>query len=158
MTPPNGRQRRLGALRLVREGSFSAPDGYPSGSVRCDKPEAVFRFMQPYVEREEVEVFWILALDIQRKILRTRPLAVTRGTLSGTLVHPREVFRLAIQANAAGVIAVHNHPSGDPTPSPEDRAITGQLVAAGGIIGIPLVDHVVIGGGRYVSFSESGML
>lgn len=158
MTPPDGRQRRLGALRLVRDTSLPAPEGYPTGRVKCGQPETVFQFMEPYVDREEVEVFWILALTVQRKIIMNRPLTVSRGTLTGTLVHPREVFRLAIQANAAGVIAVHNHPSGDPTPSPEDRAITGQLVAAGGILGIPLVDHVVIGGGRYVSFSETGLL
>jgi DNA repair protein RadC len=159
MTNPRGSRRRtLGTLRLVREGSFLAPDGYPNGDIRCDSPRSVFQFMQPYAEREEVEVFWILALDAQMKIIRNLPLTVTRGILNSAPVHPREVFRLAIHANAASIIAVHNHPSGDPTPSPEDRAITDQLAAAGRTIGIPLYDHIIVGAGRYVSFAESGFL
>lgn len=159
MTAPHeGKRRVLGALRLVREGSFRAPDSYPCLGVRCDNPRAVFEFMRPYAEREEVEVFWILALDAQRQIIRERPLAVSRGTLNGALVHPREVFRLAIHTNAASIIGVHNHPSGDPTPSLDDKLITSQLVAAGKTLDIPFLDHVIIGAGRYVAFSESGLL
>lgn len=154
-----GRRRTLGALRLVREGSFAAPDDYhQADDVRCDNPRSVFRFMKPYADREEVEVFWILALNAQMQIIRHRPLAVTRGILNSALVHPREVFRLALYANAWAIIAVHNHPSGDPTPSPDDRAITTQLATAGRMLDIPLYDHIVIGAGRYVSFAESGLL
>ena len=83
---------------------------------------------------------------------------VSTGTQSATLVHPREVFRLAIAEGAAGIILVHNHPSGDPTPSADDRAITRQLVDAGKLLDIPVYDHVVIGNGRYVSFAEAGLL
>jgi DNA repair protein RadC len=74
------------------------------------------------------------------------------------MVHPREVFRLAIHAKACAVIAFHNHPSGDPTPSEDDRKITAQLVAAGRVLDLPLADHVIIGRGRYMSFVESGLL
>jgi DNA repair protein RadC len=73
-------------------------------------------------------------------------------------VHPREVFREAIADGAASILLVHNHPSGDPTPSIEDKVVTAQLVAAGTLLGIPVRDHVVIGLGRYVSFAEAGWL
>ncbi len=153
-----GRRHVLGALRLVREGSFAAPDDYPQPGFFCDGPQAVFSFMAPYAAREEVEVFWILALNAQHQVIRNRPLSISRGILDSAMVHPREVFRTAIQANAASIIAVHNHPSGDPTPSTEDKMITISLKAAGTLLGIPLRDHVVIGGGRYVSFSAAGDL
>jgi DNA repair protein RadC len=83
---------------------------------------------------------------------------VTRGLLNSSLVHPREVFRPAIAEAAAGIIVVHNHPSGDPTPSAEDRAATKQLVAAGQLLDMPVYDHVIIAGDRFVSFAASGLL
>jgi DNA repair protein RadC len=83
---------------------------------------------------------------------------VTRGILNSSLVHPREVFRLAIAFGAAGIIVAHNHPSGDPTPSADDRAITRQLVDAGRLLDIPVYDHLVLGAERYVSFAEAGLL
>jgi DNA repair protein RadC len=102
------------------------------------------------------EEFHVLLLSTQNEVLRT--LQVTRGTLDASLVHPREVFRSAIAEAAASVILVHNHPSGDPTPSAEDRAVTRQLKNAGEIIGIAVLDHVIVGERRYVSFAESGMM
>jgi DNA repair protein RadC len=151
-------RQELGALRLVREDTFLAPENYPSAPVSCRSPKCVFDFMEPYARREETEVMWILALDAQSQVIEDRPLAVTRGLVNSSLVHPREVFRLAIHANASAVILVHNHPSGDPTPSADDRAVTAQLVAAGRLLDVPVVDHVVMGRGRYLSFAESGML
>jgi DNA repair protein RadC len=74
------------------------------------------------------------------------------------VVHPREVFRAAIAESAAALVLVHNHPSGDPTPSREDREVTEQLAAAGRLIGISVLDHVVVGDGRYVSFVEMGLI
>lgn len=157
-TPENKRRRMLSTLRLVREGSFLAPDGYKTTEVRCSSPRTLFQFMRPYAEREEVEAFWIVVLNAQMHIRRMSPIVISRGTLNSSLVHPREVFRSAIYANAAGIIAVHNHPSGDPTPSVDDRMVTDQLVAAGKLLDIPLYDHIVIGEGRFVSFAESGLL
>jgi DNA repair protein RadC len=78
--------------------------------------------------------------------------------LDASVVHPREVFRPAISESAAAIILVHNHPSGDPAPSREDRDVTEQLSAAGRLIGIAVLDHVVVGDGRYVSFVEMGLL
>lgn len=102
------------------------------------------------------EEFHVLLLNTQNAVLRH--LVVTRGTLDASLVHPREVFRAAIAEAAASVIVIHNHPSGDPTPSAEDRAVTRQLVDAGRLVGIDVLDHVVIGEGRYVSFAEAGLM
>jgi DNA repair protein RadC len=76
---------------------------------------------------------------------------VTRGILDAALIHPREVFRPAILENAAAVLLVHNHPSGDPTPSPEDRAVSRQMAEAGRSVGIRVLDHVVVGEGRWAS-------
>jgi DNA repair protein RadC len=78
--------------------------------------------------------------------------------LNSSLVHPREVFREAIAENAAAIILIHNHPSGDPTPSPDDRITTEQLVQAGRVLDIPVHDHIIIGRGRYLSFAEAGLL
>ncbi|MBI4613122.1 MAG: DNA repair protein RadC [Planctomycetes bacterium] len=102
------------------------------------------------------ESFHVLLLDSRGVIRAERE--VTRGTLDGSLVHPREIFAPAVREAAASVVLVHNHPSGDPTPSEEDILITMRLVDAGRIVGIPVLDHVVIGEGSYVSFAEKGML
>jgi DNA repair protein RadC len=83
---------------------------------------------------------------------------VSEGILTASLVHPREVFSPAIRAGAAGMVLIHNHPSGDPEPSPEDHEVTRRLVAVGDLVGIRVLDHVVIGDGRYVSFLERGWL
>jgi len=114
--------------------------------------------MQPHAEREEIEVFWILALDAQSRVTFDSPIVITRGILNSSLVHPREVFRAAIVSGAAGIIVVHNHPSGDPKPSADDRAVTQQLVAAGRLLDLPVYDHVIIGRSTYASFAELGLL
>jgi DNA repair protein RadC len=102
------------------------------------------------------EEFHVLLLNTQNEVLRD--LQITRGTLDASLVHPREVFRPAITEAAASIILVHNHPSGDPAPSAEDRSITTQLRDAGRIIGIDVLDHVIIGESRFVSLAEAGLL
>lgn len=103
-----------------------------------------------------VEEFHVAILDAQHRL--ERDVTVTRGILNSSLVHPREVFREAIAERAAAIILVHNHPSGDPTPSGDDRNVTDQLVAAGRLLDIPVHDHVIIGRGRYTSFAEAGLL
>ena len=81
-----------------------------------------------------------------------------QGNVSASLVRVGELFRDAVRLDASGVILVHNHPSGDPTPSPDDRVVTDQLVQAGKLLDIPVQDHVIIGRGRYISFAEAGIL
>ena len=124
--------------------------------LRIRSPVDVYRYFAPRLADLPAEEFHVLALDSQSGVLRD--LLVTRGLVNASLVHPREVFRGAIAEAAAGVIVVHNHPSGDPTPSADDRAATRQLVEAGRILDLPVYDHVVVGSGRYVSFAEAGLL
>ncbi len=119
-------------------------------------PRDVWAAYAPRLEDLPVEEFHVAVLDAQHRLERN--ITITRGILNSSLVHPREVFREAIAERAAAIILVHNHPSGDPTPSADDRAITAQLVAAGRLLDIPVADHVVIGRGRYLSFAEGGLL
>jgi DNA repair protein RadC len=98
----------------------------------------------------------VLLLDARHRLLRAS--LVTRGTADTSLVHAREVFREAVKEGASAVILVHNHPSGDPRPSPEDRTVTRQLSQAGSVVGIPVLDHVIVGDGRYVSMAEEGAM
>jgi len=123
---------------------------------RIREPDDVLRLFGTRLRDLQVEEFHLLALDSQSQVLRD--VLITRGLLNSSLVHPREVFRAAIAEAAAGIIVVHNHPSGDPTPSAEDRAATKQLVAAGRLLDVPLYDHVVIAGDRFVSFAAAGLL
>lgn len=140
--------RILAALELGRRAA--AEDVEPGAPVRG--PEDVFRRMGPRLRDLPQEEFHALLLNTRHRIVRE--VLVTRGILDASLIHPREVFRPAVAEGAAGVILVHNHPSGDPTPSPEDRAVTRQLGTAGRALGIPVLDHVVVGRGRYVSLSS----
>lgn len=134
--------------RLQEEGRGERP--------RINTAADVFRWFAPRMADLEAEEFHVLALDSQSAVLRD--LLITRGILNSSLVHPREVFRGAIAEAAAGIIVVHNHPSGDPTPSADDRSITKQLVESGRLLDLPVYDHVIVGHGRYVSFNESGIL
>lgn len=119
-------------------------------------PREVAAIFGARLQHAPVEEFHVAILDAQHRL--ERDVLITRGLLNASLVHPREVFREAIAERAAAVILVHNHPSGDPTPSAEDRAVTEQLVAAGRLLDIPVHDHVIVGRGRYMSFAEAGLL
>jgi DNA repair protein RadC len=100
----------------------------------------------------EVERFLVLLLNTRHEILDT--VEVTRGGLASSPVHPREIFKIAVREGAAAVILVHNHPSGDPAPSRADLAITARVCRAAAVMGIPVLDHVIIGDGRWVSLRE----
>jgi DNA repair protein RadC len=102
------------------------------------------------------EEMWVVALNVQREIVRET--LVTRGVIDSTLAHVRDIFRAAVLENAASICLVHNHPSGEPTPSPEDCLATAKMFAAGRLLGIEVVDHVIIGDGRYYSFHEDRRL
>jgi DNA repair protein RadC len=104
--------------------------------------------------RADREEFVVLLLDAKNKLLGFHVVSV--GSLTSSVVHPREVFKIAILGNAAAIILLHNHPSGDPTPSNEDLSITTRLRQIGDVLGIRVLDHVVIGDGRYVSFVDDG--
>jgi DNA repair protein RadC len=123
---------------------------------RIRAPADVHRYYAPRLRDLAVEEFHVLALGSQSQI--KGDLLITRGILNSSLVHAREVFRAAIAEAAAGIIVVHNHPSGDPTPSADDRAVTRQLVDAGRLLDLPVHDHVIVGGDSYMSFAEAGLL
>ncbi len=123
---------------------------------RVRTPRDVYERMRLSMRDLPYEEFHLLLLNTQNEVLRDQ--LVSRGTVDASIVHPREVFRPAILESAAALILVHNHPSGDPTPSAEDRAVTQQLRSCGETLGIDVIDHVVIGEGRFVSFVEAGLL
>lgn len=117
----------------------------------------VYNTFWPTMLNERVEVFSCALLDAKLRLVRTE--VISRGTLTASIVHPRESFRPAVRNAASGVIFAHNHPSGDPVPSDEDRRITGRLEEVGRILGIPMLDHVIIGAeGSYYSFADAGDL
>jgi DNA repair protein RadC len=124
--------------------------------ARVREPADVSRLLGPRMRHLAVEEFHVLALDSQSRV--QRDVLVSRGLLNSALVHPREVFRAAIAEAAAGIIVVHNHPSGDPTPSAEDRAVTRQLVEAGRLLDLPVYDHIILAGDRFLSFVGAGLL
>jgi DNA repair protein RadC len=105
---------------------------------------------------EPAEVFGILCVTTKHRVLAYHE--VSRGTLDSASAHPREVFKAAVLANAAAIVLAHNHPSGDPSPSCDDVALTRRLVDAGEILGIAVLDHIIVGDGRYVSFRDLGRL
>jgi len=133
------KRRRAFDPRPVVDGARAAAGLVPA-EVRCARKEH----------------FLVLCLNARRQLLRIETVSV--GTLSASLVHPREVFSPAISHGAAAVVAVHNHPSGDPSPSAEDREATRRLQRAGELLGIPLADHVIVSESSFFSFRESGLL
>lgn len=114
--------------------------------------EAVYRHLAPSVRGLEREHFQVLLLDGKHRLVSVH--AVSQGTLTSSLVHPREVFRPAIREAAAAIVVAHNHPSGDPEPSAEDLEVTRRLAETGRLLGIPLLDHVVLGDGSWTSLRE----
>lgn len=101
------------------------------------------------------EVLRVILLDVKNKVIAAPE--ISRGGLSSSIVHPREVFKEAIRRSSAAMILVHNHPSGDPTPSADDLSITKKLVKTGKIIGIEVIDHIIIAGDKYLSFKEKAL-
>ena len=150
-----GRAKAARVAAALELGRRLAGEDSPPG-LEVGSPADIRRWSAPALRDLPVEEFHLLTLDAQNRI--TRDVLVTRGILNSSLVHPREVFRAAIAEAAAAVIVVHNHPSGHPVPSADDRAVTRQLVEAGRLLDIPVVDHVIVAGDQYFSFAEAGLL
>jgi len=121
---------------------------------KISSPEDVYRLIYPKMREQKKELFIELCLDTKNRIIREEIISV--GSLNANIVHPREVFKLALAESAAHIIVAHNHPSGDPAPSREDIEITKKLAQTGIIMGITLLDHVIIGDGRHFSMKEAG--
>lgn len=140
------------SLELSRRHLRTSTGSHP----RLNHSIAVFEHFQQQFHKKRQEEFWVVALDAKNKLIDSA--LVSRGTLMGSLVHPREVFLIAIRSAAAGIIVLHNHPSGEPEPSAEDRKVTHQISESGKLLGIPLLDHIIIGSGCYFSFKDAGYL
>lgn len=143
----------LSAVELgKRLNGYVASDMYPHITSLGDAA----MYMMSVLRHETHEKFCVMLLNTKNRLIGVRQ--VSEGSLTSAVVHPREVFAHAIVAHAASIIAVHNHPSGDPYPSREDRNLAETLNQAGDILGIPLIDNLIIGDGRYYSFKEHGDL
>lgn len=125
-------------------------------TITLDSSQAAVAFLQEKIGREKKEHFYMLALDSKNHLLKMSNISI--GTLNASLVHPREVFKEAIQTSAAKVIIAHNHPSGDPEPSEGDETITQKLVEAGKILEIEVADHIIVTSNSYTSFKEQKLL
>lgn len=119
-------------------------------------PKDVYAFMYPKMREQKKEKFVTLYLDTKNQILKEEVISI--GSLNASVVHPREVFKGALELSSASLILVHNHPSGDPSPSREDILITDKLVEGGKLLGIDILDHIIIGDGRYVSLKDEGLV
>jgi DNA repair protein RadC len=124
--------------------------------IQITSPRVLAEMLLPQYGSRSVEQFGVVLLDTKHRVLRTT--VVTVGTVDASIVHPREIFREAASAGAAAIVVFHNHPSGDPEPSQDDVTLTRRLVAAGVLMGIDVVDHVILADARYCSLREKGLL
>ncbi|MFZ1397863.1 MAG: DNA repair protein RadC, partial [Candidatus Promineifilaceae bacterium] len=143
--------RILAFLELSRRLQTPAPDK----EVRITSPADGANLLMARLRDLDQEELHIILLDTRNRVLMTQVLY--RGSLNTSVVRIAEVYRTAIEAAAAAIILVHNHPSGDPSPSPEDISLTRQIVSAGELLGITLLDHLIIGNGRFTSLKEQGL-
>ena len=125
----------------------------PVEKIHLSCPQDVAELLMPRLRYAVKEQFIVILLNGKNKVIGTE--VISEGSLSSSIVHPREVYASALLHHAAAIMVAHNHPSGDPKPSDEDREITSLLVRSGKVLGIPLVDHIVIGDGTYYSFQEN---
>ena len=144
-------QRLVAAIELGRKIAASSQE-----RTHITSPGDAAEYFMEKLRHGTHECFLIAMLNTKNRIIKTEQIA--EGSLTSCVVHPREVYASAITHHAAAIIVAHNHPSGDPYPSSEDRNLTKSLEEAGSILGIPLIDHIVIGDGRYYSFREHGEL
>ena len=119
-------------------------------------PQDAAELLMRVLGDEATEVFGLVLLSTRHTVIAYHE--VSRGTLNSTAVHPREVFKAALLANAAAIVLCHNHPSGEPAPSPDDLQLTRRLVAAGMLLGVEVLDHIIVGDAGYYSFKQCGCL
>lgn len=139
-------------VQLVRESTLTC-DCQPEAIT---SPQAVADVVMEHLRYQDREHFIILLLDTKNRIIGINTVSI--GTLNASIVHPREVFKPALIMGANSIILIHNHPSGDPSPSSEDMDVTKRLVEAGNILGIAVRDHIIIGDGCFYSFKDKGLL
>lgn len=153
--PGVGRATASRVIAALELGRRAAREEGPE-RVRIRGPRDVYEELAVELRDLPHEEFHALLLNTQHRVLSR--VLLTRGIVDASLIHPREVFRAAVLECASALVLVHNHPSGDPSPSPEDRAVTRQIQRAGKTMGIRVLDHVIIGDGRWFSLAEDGEL
>ncbi|MBN2537562.1 DNA repair protein RadC [candidate division WOR-3 bacterium] len=141
------------ALELARRREEPADD---DAGTDLSSAEAVARLMRSRFSHPNKECFYVLVVDARNRLIGRED--VSQGSLNSTMAHPREVFEKAIRAHGAGIIVVHNHPSGDPQPSDDDIRLTRRLAEAGKVVGIPLHDHVIVSRDSHYSFRRRALL
>lgn len=142
----------LAAIELGKRINFL----YALDKVKINQPNTIADLFMDEMRYLQKEHFRIVLLDTKNQIIVTEEISV--GTLNASIVHPRDVFKVAIKRNANSIILIHNHPSGDPTPSREDINITNRLADVGNLVGIKVLDHIIIGDNKYISFKERRLI
>jgi len=145
-----GQNKAMQILAIAKLGERYSQEKHSTSKINCAKD--VFKFFHAELKNKKKEKFIALYLDNKNKILKEETLSI--GTIDEAIVHPREVFRRAIKEGASSMILVHNHPSGDPTPSEEDIEITKGLMEASEVLGVKLLDHIIVGRENYWSWRE----
>jgi DNA repair protein RadC len=148
--------REATAQEILDRAATLIAQRFRTGAPVLESPERTTQYLRHQIATQPYEVFGLLLLDTRHRLIRAEYLF--RGTVDGALVHPREVVRVALDANAAAAILFHNHPSGVAEPSRADELITGQLKDALALIGVRVLDHLIIAGTQHYSFAQSGLL
>ena len=130
--------------------------GNNEAKVTIGSPQDAYKFMRSKLEHLQVEEFHVIGLNTKNTVVFENTVSI--GSLNSSIVTPRETFQMLIRRHCAGAIVAHNHPSGDPKPSDEDTSLTEALSESGKILGIAILDHVIIGRGKYYSFKEQGII
>lgn len=150
--PQHAKRVQFVSLKMVKESKSLL---YPRRQVCC--AEDAVELARPLLEDSDRETFLVVVLDTKHNPTLIQVASV--GTLDASLVHPREIYKIAIIGNGSAVICLHNHPSGNPTPSPEDLAVTKRLKDAASLLGIDFLDHIVVGSdSQYVSLKAQGLM
>lgn len=150
-----GKVKGIQILGLLELSKRISKQKYEIGA-RFNNPKDISNLFMEELRHKKEECFLTLLLDAKCRMITYE--MVSKGSLTASIVHPREVYKKAISKSAYSIVAIHNHPSGDPTPSKEDIHITTRLKQVGELVGIPLMDHIIIGDGRYISLKEQGCI
>ncbi len=151
-----GKDKAISLAAVFEVGRRAASQKSKIFDKQITSPDIIANFFIPLLKDEKKENFIIVLLNSANKINKYEVLSI--GTLNSSVVHPREVFRIAVENNAASIILIHNHPSGNISPSKADIKITKKLIEAGSIFDIPILDHLIIAGDEYLSFSEAKII
>ena len=150
-----GKVKAIQILALFELTQRISKEKYTAG-LKASSPQTISNYFMEEVRHAKEERFIVALLDAKLKMISYE--IISKGSLTASIVHPREVYKVAIQKSAFSIIAVHNHPSGDPSPSKEDLQITARLKQAGEVVGIPFLDHIIIGDGTYISLKEENYI